>query len=95
MPRRRKHKGKGIIDKVKKVYNYSKEKLWNINDYLKAKQFAKNIITDQVGWHNPIRAISQGYNINKYLQNSLFNAPLQFLSSKGYGSKIRRKKKNN
>lgn len=78
--RKKQRKGKGIIDTLKNVYSSAKSKLSNINDYLKAKRFAHNLITDEVGWHNPVRAISQGYNINKRLQNSFLNGPLQFLA---------------
>lgn len=90
MYKRRHKKGKGVISDS---YNYMKNKLSKFNDYLKAKQIAKNLITDEINWGNPIRAISQGYNINKKLQNSIFNAPLQFLAWKGYGKKRRYRKK--
>lgn len=99
MPRRKtNHKktrrGRGIIDSIKNAYSKVKWKLGDVNDYLKAKKFAKNLITDEVGWHNPVRAIWQGYNINKYLQNSILNGPLQFLASRGYGKKRRYRRKN-
>lgn len=66
----------------------------DINDYLKAKKFAKNLITDEINYWNPIRAISQSFGINKLLQKSLLNAPLRTLEWLGYGKK-RKNKKNN
>lgn len=79
--------GNGLIDNLKNTYSTFKGKLGDLNEYLKAKRFAHNLITNEIGWHNPIRAISQGYNINKRLQNSILNGPLQYLASKGYGRK--------
>lgn len=98
MPRKKKYsrnkKGKGIIwDTIKKIYNVWKEKLWDLNEYLKQKKFAKNLITDEINYWNPIRAISQSFGINKLLQKSLLNAPLRTLEWLGYGKKRKNKKK--
>jgi hypothetical protein len=86
-------KGNGIIDSIKNGYWKIKWKLSNVNDYLKQKQFAKNLITNDIGWHNPVRAISQAYGVNKILQNSMLNAPLQFLAAHGYGRRKKRRTK--
>lgn len=57
MPRKKtKLTGRG---RMQDIQNYTKEKLGSINDYLKAKKFAKNLITDEVNHAIPLRAVSQ------------------------------------
>ena len=72
MPRKKKLYGKGFFDSLK-------TKLSNANDYLKSKRIIHNLITNDINWSNPIRAVAQGYNINKFLQNSILGTPMKYL----------------
>lgn len=81
MPRRKRNynkKGRGIIENIKNRYN-------TINDYLKAKKYAHNLITDDINNSNNVRAIWQAFGINKYLQKWFLGKPLQYLAKMGYG----------
>jgi hypothetical protein len=63
--RKNKLKGNGMLENIKNYYYSGKQKLNNINDYLKQKKFIHNLITNDVNFSNPIRAVSQSFGINK------------------------------
>ena len=90
---KKRNKGKGkITDAIKSAYNYAKNKVGNVNQYLKEKRFIHNLI-GPANYAIPINAIWHAWGIDEKLKNGMFGRALKTLDNLGYGKKTTRKRR--